>query len=139
MNRQQIDHHRQQLQDLIMRVRSDASAVAETALGPSGGQISGELSDRATHLGDRGSEEYMTEMNELLLENQQHIITESRAALERIEASTYGRCENCGQEIGRQRLEALPYTRFCVQCASKTDFTPQVNLNSGGPTGPPRR
>jgi DnaK suppressor protein len=139
MNRHQIDHDRQQLEALIMRLRDDVTAVAETALGPSRGQISGELSDAPTHLGDRGSEEYMTEMNELLLENQQHIMTESRAALERIEAGTYGRCENCGQEIGRQWLEALPYTRFCVQCASKTDFTPQVNLNSGRPTGPPRR
>src|SRR5689334_18522931 len=117
MNSQQIDHHRQQLEALIVRVRGDASAVAETALGPSGGQMAGELSGAPTHLGDRGSEEYMTEMNELFLENEQYIVTESRAALERIEADAYGRCENCGQEIGRERLEALPYTRFCVQCA----------------------
>jgi RNA polymerase-binding transcription factor DksA len=139
MNRQQIDHHRQQLEALLMRVKGDASAVAETALGPSGGQITGELSDAPTHLGDRGSEEYMTEMNALLLENEQHIVTESRAALERIQAGTYGRCENCGQELGRQRLDALPYTQFCVQCAGQTDHTPQVNLNSGRPTRPPRR
>jgi DnaK suppressor protein len=139
MNRPQIDHHRQQLKDLIMRVRGDAAAVAEAALGPSGGQMAGELSDAPTHLGDRGSEEYMIEMNELFLENEQHIVTESRAALERIEAGTYGSCENCGQEIGRERLEALPYTRFCVQCADKSDVTPQVNLNSGRPTGPARR
>jgi len=139
MNRQQIDHHFQRLETLIMRVRDDASALAEAALGPSGGQMAGELSDAPTHLADRGSEEYMTEMSELLLENEQHIVAESRAALERIDAGTYGRCENCGQEIGRERLEALPYTRFCVQCAGKTDSTPQVNLNNGRPTGPPRR
>jgi len=139
MNRKQIDHHRQQLEALIKRVRDDASAVAEAALSPSGGQMAGELSDAPTHFADRGSEEYMTEMNELFLENEQHIVTQSRAALERIEAGTYGRCENCGQEIARQRLEALPYTRFCVQCAGKSDLTPQVNLNSGRPTGPPRR
>jgi len=139
MNRQQIDHYRQQLEALTVRVRNDASAVAEAALGPSGGQTAGELSDAPTHLGDRGSEEYMTEMSELMLENQQHIVTESRAALERIEAGTFGRCENCGQEISRQRLDALPYTPFCVQCAGKTDSTPQVNLNSGRPTEPLRR
>ena len=122
-----------------MRVRDNASAVAQAALGPSGGQTAGELSDAPTHLGDRGSEEFMTEMNELLLENQQHIVTESRGALERIEAGTFGRCENCGQEIGKERLDAIPYTRFCTHCAGKTDFTPQVDLNSGRPTGPPRR
>ena len=138
MNKQQTNRYRQQLEALARRVSSDASAVDEGAFAPSGGQTGGELSDAPTHLGDRGSEEYMTEMNELFLENEQHIVTEARAALERIDAGTFGRCENCDQEIAKERLNALPYTRRCVQCARKTDLTPQVNLNDGRPTGPPQ-
>ena len=37
-------------------------------------------------------------------------------ALARIEGGTYGRCENCGREIPFERLEALPSTRFCMDC-----------------------
>jgi RNA polymerase-binding transcription factor DksA len=40
-------------------------------------------------------------------------------ALAKFEAGTYGTCENCGQEIGEARLEAMPSARFCMVCASK--------------------
>jgi len=45
-------------------------------------------------------------------------LVETQAALERIEKGTYGRCESCGGAIGRQRLLALPATRFCIECAA---------------------
>jgi len=41
---------------------------------------------------------------------------ETLAALQRMDAGTYGRCVRCGGAIGRQRLLALPETRFCVGC-----------------------
>jgi DnaK suppressor protein len=41
---------------------------------------------------------------------------ETLAALERMDAGTYGRCVHCAGAIGRQRLLALPETRFCVAC-----------------------
>lgn len=39
-------------------------------------------------------------------------------ALGKIEAGTYGTCEVCGQPIGEARLEALPASVRCVDCAS---------------------
>ena len=45
-------------------------------------------------------------------------VQETLAALERISNGTYGRCESCGGAIGRQRLLALPATRFCITCAT---------------------
>ena len=41
------------------------------------------------------------------------------AALEAIEAGTYGICANCGNEIGEDRLEFLPASILCVNCKSK--------------------
>jgi RNA polymerase-binding transcription factor DksA len=38
------------------------------------------------------------------------------AALARMDAGSYGRCEGCGAVIPYERLEALPETRFCVSC-----------------------
>ncbi len=35
------------------------------------------------------------------------------AALERIEADTYGDCVICGDEISQERLDILPHTPFC--------------------------
>ncbi|REK20553.1 MAG: hypothetical protein DWQ40_05310 [Actinobacteria bacterium] len=38
-------------------------------------------------------------------------------ALARIEDGTYGTCERCGEAIPVARLDALPYTTLCVDCA----------------------
>src|SRR6476660_3660677 len=39
-------------------------------------------------------------------------------ALAKIDAGTYGSCEQCGQPIGEARLEAMPAARLCITCAS---------------------
>ena len=39
------------------------------------------------------------------------------AALDRLENGTYGRCARCHAPIGEDRLAAVPYTPFCVDCA----------------------
>ena len=39
------------------------------------------------------------------------------AALQRLESGDYGICVKCGAEIGEARLDALPYTPFCRNCA----------------------
>lgn len=44
-------------------------------------------------------------------------LLELDAALARIDAGTWGRCERCGGAIGRDRLRALPETRVCLPCA----------------------
>ena len=41
------------------------------------------------------------------------------AALDRVGAGAYGRCEDCGEPIGAERLEVLPATRQCVRCAAR--------------------
>ena len=41
------------------------------------------------------------------------------AALEHIEAGTYGNCDNCGKEIGADRLAFRPASIFCVDCKSQ--------------------
>jgi len=45
-------------------------------------------------------------------------ISQIRAALARIESGTFGTCDRCGEEIAEGRLEALPFTGVCIDCAS---------------------
>lgn len=45
-------------------------------------------------------------------------IAEIEAALERIEAGTYGLCDQCGEPIGEGRLNAIPEATRCVDCAA---------------------
>ena len=43
------------------------------------------------------------------------------AALGRISAGTFGTCQKCGEEVQAARLEAVPYTRYCINCANKME------------------
>jgi len=46
-------------------------------------------------------------------------LAETEAALARIEEGKFGRCDECGGAIGRQRLLALPAVRLCIECTTK--------------------
>ena len=43
------------------------------------------------------------------------------AALRRIADRSFGICVGCGDEIQDQRLQALPWTQFCLQCQSELE------------------
>ncbi len=44
-----------------------------------------------------------------------------RAALQRIELGDYGVCVDCGREITEKRLEAVPWTPYCIEDQEKHD------------------
>jgi DnaK suppressor protein len=48
-------------------------------------------------------------------------ITRIRAALQRIADGTFGECQHCGKMIGIKRLEALPWTPYCIDCQEKIE------------------
>ncbi len=42
-------------------------------------------------------------------------------ALDKIDSGTYGICELCGVDIDRERLEEVPYVRYCVDCQERVE------------------
>jgi len=40
-------------------------------------------------------------------------------ALERLQGHTYGKCSACGEYIAEARLEAIPQTSRCIDCANQ--------------------
>lgn len=44
-----------------------------------------------------------------------------RLALKRLDEGTYGECIHCGKTIGAKRLEALPWTPYCIECREKIE------------------
>ncbi len=55
------------------------------------------------------------------LDREASLLAEIRAALERIEDGSYGVCLNCGREISRGRLTALPWASCCITCQEEID------------------
>ncbi|GIX47223.1 MAG: molecular chaperone DnaK [Candidatus Tectimicrobiota bacterium] len=83
-------------------------------------------SEREIEYGDRAQAED-TELDlELLDEQSRREWEEIQAALARLEAGTYGRCEACGKEIPRARLEVLPTARRCVRCQETQEVSAEA-------------
>lgn len=61
------------------------------------------------------------ELHLALDKNLEKLLTDVIKALARIEAGTYGHCQNCNEEIPIERLEAFPAASFCIKCQSKSD------------------
>ena len=56
---------------------------------------------------------------EALANSLKETLVEVEHALAKIDTTTYGICENCGQPIAPARLEAKPAARLCINCASR--------------------
>ena len=67
---------------------------------------------------DRSAERENQEVLEGLGDSEREEVRAIREALDRIANGTYGSCTECGNPIGAQRLEALPFTSLCISCAS---------------------
>jgi DnaK suppressor protein len=119
MTEPELKYFRRRLLALKKRVGGDLSDLEEEALRGIGGEASGGLSDVPVHPADLGTDNFEEEVNLTLLENEEQILEEIEDALERIEHGTFGRCEECQQEIPRERLEAVPYARYCLRHAKE--------------------
>lgn len=75
----------------------------------------GELSSFDQHPGDVATETVEREQDDSLREHAAAELEQVEAALARLDAGTYGKCERCGEEIPEARLEARPHARFCVE------------------------
>lgn len=136
LSKTQLDELRGELKSLASRVRTDATAMLEQVRHGSGGNGGSDLSNAPFHLGDMGTDEYLYDLNATLLANEQYIAVEAHDALQRMANGKFGICEICDKSIGKERLQAIPYTRYCVKCAEKHDLTPQVSLDDGRPHSP---
>jgi len=59
-----------------------------------------------------------SQVDALIRQTERHL-EEIDAALQRLDAGTYGTCEVCGGPIGQGRLEARPVARTCIRCAGR--------------------
>ncbi len=70
---------------------------------------------------EKGQEENMIRLLDRMDGRMKAEIEAIDQALVRIETGDYGRCEECGQEIGQARLVALPTAGTCLDCAKQQE------------------
>jgi RNA polymerase-binding transcription factor DksA len=119
MTKAELDIFRDRLLALRSRLNGDVSHLADEALKARGGEASGSLSNAPLHPADLGTDNYEQEFTLGLLQNQENALADIADALDRVDKGTFGKCEECGAAIPKGRLQTLPHTRHCVDCARR--------------------
>ena len=121
MKKTELKFYKQQLVLLRGRLRGDVTAMAEAALSKTRTEASGDLSSMPIHMADVGSDNYEQEFTLSRLQSEEEVLEQIEAALERIEDGVYGSCVECDGRISKTRLNAIPYTPFCIRCANRVE------------------
>lgn len=110
--RRRLEDERQRLLAVISEIEEEQEEVRLTETS----------SDRSPdpNTAEGGSLAFEIEKELSLSRNAEGLLDQVGEALERIDGGVYGKCESCGRAIPVARLEALPYTKLCVDCASSS-------------------
>jgi DnaK suppressor protein len=77
--------------------------------------------DIAQDVADKAESSYTKEFLLSLSDAERDQLFQIDAALKRIEARDFGACQMCQKEIGKKRLNALPWTPLCIECQEKAE------------------
>jgi DnaK suppressor protein len=105
------------LRELLTTMRQGAEARYRQHLAA---QLSGESAGESEGVhGWKASREGGADV--ALLESLDQTVRQIDAALGRLQAGTYGRCDTCGEGIPLARLRAVPFATRCVPCQSNKE------------------
>lgn len=111
--------------ELLRRKRTELSAKSR-ALESIAVERSADLIEEAQYKSER--ELAITSLN-----REAAIRRNIELALIRINRDSFGTCTHCEQEISRRRLEAVPWTPFCIRCQEAADRGDESVLESVEP------
>jgi len=104
--RKQLEQRQQELRRVVSRTQEDGRIADAEA---------------AQDIADRAANSYTKEFLFAQSNNDRQLLGMVELALSRIREGSFGECINCGNEINAKRLEAVPWTRYCIECQEKME------------------
>jgi DnaK suppressor protein len=104
--RKRLESRQQDLRRMVSRTQQDGRTVDE---------------DSAQDIADRAASSYTKEFLFHQSNNDRQLLQMVEGALDRIREGNFGECISCGKEINPKRLEAVPWTRHCIECQEKLE------------------
>ena len=93
---------------------------------------SGDLSGYGQHMADAGTDAFDRDFALSVLSNEQEALYEIEEAIQRIFENNYGVCEITGKRIDKERLMAVPFTRYSLEGQRQLELTKKSKLQRGG-------
>ncbi len=94
---------------------------SEETLKRSSKDDAGDLSSYGQHMADAGTDTFDRDFALSLVANEQEALAEIEAAITRINKGTYGVCEVNGKPIDKERLLAVPFTRYSAEAQKELE------------------
>src|SRR5579885_240702 len=104
--KKRLETRQQELRRMVSRTQQDGRSADE---------------DTAQDIADRAASSYTQEFLFHQSNNDRQLLQMVEGALSRIREGTFGECISCGKEINPKRLEAVPWTRHCIECQEKLE------------------
>nr|MBF0223087.1 RNA polymerase-binding protein DksA [Desulfobulbaceae bacterium] len=110
-------------QEKLTYFRKKLEADAESLLSEADKTLS-EMTDQNENYPDptdRASAESDRNFELRLRDRERKLLVKIKSAISRIDDESYGICEDCGDDISAERLEARPVTTLCIACKTKQE------------------
>jgi RNA polymerase-binding transcription factor len=113
MDKKKLESFKKRLEERQVSLRKTVSRTEED------GRIADQ--DTAQDIADRAASSYTKEFLFSQSNNDRQLLAMVETALQRIREGAFGECVSCGNEINAKRLEAVPWTRYCIECQEKLE------------------
>jgi DnaK suppressor protein len=113
MDKKKLETFRKRLEERQQSLRKAVSRTEED------GRVADQ--DSAQDIADRAASSYTKEFLFSQSNNDRQLLQMVETALHRIREGNFGECVGCGNEINPKRLEAVPWTRYCIGCQEKVE------------------
>jgi RNA polymerase-binding transcription factor len=104
--KKRLETRQQELRRTVTRTEQDGRSADE---------------DATQDIADKAANSYNKEFLFHQSNNERQLLQMVENALSRIREGSFGECIHCGKEINAKRLEAVPWTRHCIECQEKLE------------------
>lgn len=109
MDKKKLDTFKKRLEERQQELRKKVTTMQQDGR-------TADVADMAQDIADRAASSYTKEFLFHQSTNDRQLLGMVEGALGRIREGNFGQCISCGKEINAKRLEAVPWTRHCIEC-----------------------
>jgi DnaK suppressor protein len=121
VNKKDFSHFEKKLLEEREKLLKQLAHLEKDILSQTPKDSSGDLSAYTFHMADLGTDAMEREKAFLFASSEGRLLYHINEALRRLYKGDFGKCESCGQQISRERLEVVPHARLCIKCKEKEE------------------
>lgn len=129
MNKEELTYYKNKLNQEKKRITDLINQLDDNGVTRFNAEVASELSFYDNHPSDIASETFEVEKGRALEANERALLDKIDDAVRAIDEGSYGKCQKCGKEIDKERLDFLPYALNCIECEEVVSTIKNYNSN----------